>query len=57
MAPFAGMKDHAKWLLEKDIISLLEFHGFTEIEITARRDERNGKRILLYAHKQNDHNL
>jgi len=50
-APFAGMQDHAKWLLEKDIISILKFHGFNNIEITERRDERNGKRILLYAHK------
>lgn len=51
-APFAGMQNHAKWLLEKDIISILKFHGFDNIEITEYRDERNGKRILLYAHNK-----
>lgn len=52
LAPFAGMQDHAKWLLEKDLVKILENNGFAHIEITQRRDERNGKRILLYAHKE-----
>ncbi|MDP1785453.1 MAG: methyltransferase domain-containing protein [Sulfuricurvum sp.] len=50
-APFAGMHDHAKWLLEKDILQILENNGFTHIEIAERRNERNGPRILIYAHK------
>lgn len=50
-APFAGMQDHAKWLLEEDLISILKQHGFNDIEIAERREERNGPRILLYAHK------
>lgn len=52
LAPFAGMKDHAKWLLEKDLVKILENNGFTHIEITQRRNERNVPRILLYAHKK-----
>lgn len=52
LAPFAGMRDHAKWLLEKDLVKILENNGFSCIEIAQRRDERNGKRILLYAHKE-----
>lgn len=52
LAPFAGMQDHAKWLLEKDLVKILENNGFSHIDIAQRRDERNGKRILLYAHKE-----
>lgn len=56
LASFSGMQDHAKWLLEKDWVKILENNGFSHIEIAQRRDERNGKRILLYAHKEpSDH--
>lgn len=51
-SPFAGMQDHAKWLLEKDLLNILENNGFSHIEIVERRNERNGKRILLHAHKE-----
>lgn len=53
-APFAGMQDHAKWLLEKDLVKILENNGFNYIEIVERRNERNGPRILIYAHKKID---
>lgn len=48
-APFAGMRDHAKWLLEKDLVTLLHDCGFKNIDITQRREEKNGLRILIYA--------
>jgi 2-polyprenyl-3-methyl-5-hydroxy-6-metoxy-1,4-benzoquinol methylase len=52
-APFAGMEDHAKWLLEDDLVDLLKRCGFDEIDVCERRDERNGLRILLYATRGN----
>ena len=47
--PFAGMKDHAKWLREEDLVGLLKSCGFSQVDVSERRDERNGLRILLYA--------
>lgn len=49
---FAGMLDHAKWLLLEDIESLLIRAGFSNIEIIEKRDERNGPRVLLLARKK-----
>lgn len=57
LAPFAGMQDHAKWLLEKDLVKILENNGFSFIEVAERRNERNGLRILLYAHKESSTHL
>ncbi|QDT66738.1 tRNA (mo5U34)-methyltransferase [Calycomorphotria hydatis] len=47
--PFAGMKDHAKWLREQDLIDLLTNAGFTDVEFSERKDERNGLRILIFS--------
>ena len=48
-SPFAGMLDHAKWLLEADLIEVLHDCGFDEVDVAERRDERNGPRVLIYA--------
>lgn len=50
-AAFAGMGDHAKWLLEADIHGVLKEAGFAEIKSIETRDERHGKRILLIARR------
>lgn len=47
--PFAGMSDHAKWLLEEDLIRMLHEAGFDEVDVAERRNERNGPRLLIYA--------
>ncbi len=51
-AVFAGMKDHAKWLLESDLHQVLKEAGFTDIEPVETRAERNGKRVLLIARRK-----
>ncbi len=48
---FSGMKDHAKWIKLDDITRLLENNGFTKIEITSDRQERNGPRFTLIARR------
>ena len=47
--PFAGMADHAKWLLEDDLIGFLRGAGFAVVDVAERRAERNGPRVLIYA--------
>jgi tRNA (mo5U34)-methyltransferase len=47
--PKAGMSDHAKWLLEEDIIELLEEGGFAPVTVINRERQRNGTRITLLA--------
>ena len=49
--PFAGMEDHAVWLLEEDLIGLLRNLGFATVEVAQRRDERNGPRVLIHAER------
>jgi SAM-dependent methyltransferase len=46
--PFAGMRDHAKWLALPDLEMLVEECGF-RIYRKQIRDERNGLRVLLFA--------
>ncbi len=48
-APFAGMSDHAKWLREADLIELVHDCGFADVEVSERREERNGPRVLIHA--------
>jgi tRNA (mo5U34)-methyltransferase len=50
-APFAGMKDHAKWLLKQDLLDIVSEHGFTKIDVARLETERNGPRITLYAER------
>lgn len=47
--PFAGMADHAKWLLLDDLKTVLSHCGFTQVDVASYREERNGPRVLLYA--------
>ncbi len=46
---FSGMYDHAKWLLLSDIEALLRQAGFASVRVAEERQERNGRRILLFA--------
>lgn len=47
--PFAGMKDHAKWLLLECLMNVLEKCGFVGINLIEERNEKNGLRVLIYA--------
>ena len=49
--PFAGTRDHAKWLPLGDLKRLLAQCGFTQCEVIEQREERNGPRVLLFASK------
>ena len=49
--PFSGMYDHAKWLSLDDLEKLLRLAGFDHVEIAERRNERNGPRALIFAHR------
>lgn len=49
VSPFAGMRDHAKWLLEADLLALLSDRGFSRVEVVQRREERNGLRVQMRA--------
>jgi hypothetical protein len=49
---FAGIYDHAKWLLLHDIIETLSHAGFTKVEVIEKRDERNGPRVLLICKRE-----
>ena len=51
-SPFAGVRDHAKWILVEDIQALLEAAGFNDIRMYSDRIERNGRRITLWAFKR-----
>lgn len=48
---FAGMYDHAKWLTLDALTGLLKGGGFPNIDVAELRDERNGARTLIYAHR------
>jgi tRNA (mo5U34)-methyltransferase len=50
-APFAGMRDHAKWLRERDLVRLLVSLGFEHTDVAERRSERNGARVLIFAER------
>lgn len=49
--PFAGMKDHAKWLFKDDIVEILRHCGFARIDVRDVRDERFGLRMRLFAER------
>lgn len=51
LAPFAGLKNYAKWLVLDDLIDFLRSYGFDNIEVAEHRMERNGPRVLIYAHR------
>lgn len=49
--PFAGLDDHAKWIALDDLLKLLSHLGFANIDVAEHRDERNGPRVPIYAHR------
>lgn len=49
VSPFAGLEDHAKWLHLDDLTDLLKRHGFTDVQCTSDRVERNGRRVTIFA--------
>jgi len=49
ISPFAGMMDHAKWLLVEDLIDICKVNGLKDIRRCEVREERNGARLLLWA--------
>jgi len=51
-SPFAGVRDHAKWILLEDIEELLKEAGFNDIHMYSDRIERNGRRITMWAFKK-----
>lgn len=50
--PFAGLGDHAKWVELKDLVRFLDRSGFASIDVAEQRDERNGPRALIFAHRR-----
>ncbi len=47
--PFSGMRDHAKWLREADLVATIRDAGFREVAVAEQRSERNGPRVLMFA--------
>lgn len=52
-APFAGLRDHAKYLLLTDLVDLLRRHGFVDTRVVSDRQERNGRRVTIWAFREN----
>lgn len=50
--PFAGMEDHAKWMLLDDLKDLLSQEGFPNWHLISDRNERNGRRITIWAFRK-----
>lgn len=51
LPPFAGLGDHAKWLALEDLVAFIRLSGFNHIDVAEQRNERNGPRVLIYAHR------
>ncbi|GJE78042.1 tRNA U34 carboxymethyltransferase [Methylorubrum suomiense] len=52
VSPFAGLRDHAKWLRVEDLEDICRRHGFADIRRVEDRNERNGRRVLLWAFRE-----
>jgi tRNA (mo5U34)-methyltransferase len=48
-SPFAGMRDHAKYLVLEDLVEHLRGHGFADTKVVSNRLERNGRRVTVWA--------
>lgn len=48
-SPFAGMRDHAKYLVLEDVLEHLRKHGFNDTRVIANNLERNGRRVTVWA--------
>lgn len=49
VSPFAGVRDHAKWLVLEELQGLIAAEGFKDVRVKSDRAERNGRRITLWA--------
>lgn len=49
VSPFAGVRDHAKWLRVEDLEWICRDRGFTDVEVRQLRREKNGARVLIWA--------
>jgi tRNA (mo5U34)-methyltransferase len=52
IAPFAGLADHAKYLVLDEIAGHLRHHGFPNVQVASDRPERNGRRVTIWAFRQ-----
>ncbi len=50
VSPFAGLRDHAKWLEGSELERILTDRGF-KITLSELREERNGHRIMIWAER------
>lgn len=48
---FSGMYDHAKWLPLDVLTGLLSAQGFGKVDVAEVREERNGRRVLVFAER------
>ncbi len=48
-SPFAGMCDHAKYLVLEDLVEHLRSHGFNDVKVVSNCLERNGRRVTVWA--------
>ena len=48
-SPFAGMKDHAKYLVVEELMDILRTQGFSDTRLVEDRAERNGRRVMIWA--------
>jgi 2-polyprenyl-3-methyl-5-hydroxy-6-metoxy-1,4-benzoquinol methylase len=48
-APFAGITEHAHWMTRASLEKLLRAIGFSQVEVIAEIEERNGLRLELIA--------
>jgi tRNA (mo5U34)-methyltransferase len=48
---FSGLAASSKWLPLDAITRLLQHAGFQNVELVETRQERNGPRVLLIAHR------
>lgn len=53
LEPFAGMEDHAKWLLLEELKELFAAEGFSNWQVASDRAERNGRRVTIWAQRSN----
>lgn len=51
---FSGMARFSRWLTLDTLCGLLEGNGFEAVEVSERRDERNGPRALIFARRSAD---
>lgn len=49
VSPFAGVRDHAKWLVLDELRELIAAEGFKDVRVKSDRAERNGRRVTLWA--------